>query len=83
MGREAYQRKIASSQMGRCFQGGIGLGNLEFENWALLVKWWWRFGEERAALWRRVIVAKYGEDKWVGTLLKFIGLVCQVCGVIF
>lgn len=25
-----------------------------------MAKWWWRFEEEREALWRRVIVAKYG-----------------------
>ena len=44
--------------------GGLGLCNLEFRNWALLAKWWWRFWDEREALWRRVIRAKYGEDIW-------------------
>lgn len=44
--------------------GSLGLSNLEFKNWAILAKWWWRFGEEREALWRGIIVAKYGEDEW-------------------
>ena len=45
-------------------KGGLGLGSLENKNWALLVKWWWRFGDERDALGRRVIATKFGEDKW-------------------
>ena len=40
--------------------GGLGLGSLGFKNWSMFAKWWWRFGEERDALWRRVIVEKYG-----------------------
>lgn len=38
---------------------------MQLKNWTLLAKW--RFGEEKWALWRRVIVSKYGEDKrgWV------------------
>lgn len=36
---------------------------MENKNWALLVKWWWRFGEEEA-LWRKIISGKYGENKW-------------------
>ena len=27
--------------------GVLGLCNLEFKNWALLAKWWWRFEEEK------------------------------------
>lgn len=42
--------------------GGLGLGNIEYKNAALLVKWWWRFGDEREALWRKVIADKYGVD---------------------
>ena len=44
--------------------GGFDLGSLENKNWALLAKWWWRFGEEKEALWRRLIASKYGKDKW-------------------
>eukprot|EP00268_Persea_americana_P061894 TRINITY_DN7882_c0_g1_i1.p1 TRINITY_DN7882_c0_g1~~TRINITY_DN7882_c0_g1_i1.p1 ORF type:complete len:101 (-),score=19.66 TRINITY_DN7882_c0_g1_i1:1-303(-) len=28
---------------------GLGLGDLGLKNWAILAKWWWRFGEERDA----------------------------------
>ena len=44
--------------------GGLGLENLAIKNCALLAKWWWRYGEEKDALWRRIIVFKYGKDKW-------------------
>lgn len=46
--------------------GGLRIGNLEFKNWALLVKRWWRFRNEREASWRKGIVAKYreGEGGW-------------------
>lgn len=44
------------------WRGGLSLGNLERKG-ALLAKWWRRFGEEREALWRRVIIAKYGVNK--------------------
>ncbi|XP_057428588.1 uncharacterized protein LOC130722016 [Lotus japonicus] len=40
--------------------GGMGLGFLEWKNKALLLKWFWRFGRERDALWRRLVCAKYG-----------------------
>ena len=40
--------------------GGLGIRNLRMFNKALLGKWLWRFGNEREALWRQVIVAKYG-----------------------
>lgn len=42
----------------RC--GGLGSGNLDSKNWALLAKLWWRFGEEKEAQWRRIIASKYG-----------------------
>lgn len=44
--------------------GGLGLGDLRLKNLALLEKWLWRFGKEKEALWRRVIVSKYGEGEW-------------------
>lgn len=43
--------------------GGLGLGSLDYKNWALLDKQFWRFGEEKDALWRKVIVAKYGVEE--------------------
>lgn len=44
--------------------GGVSLENLEFKNWSLLAKWWWRFGEGREALWRKAAAEKYGKDEW-------------------
>ena len=40
--------------------GGLGILNLRLFNRALLGKWLWRFGNEREALWRQVILSKYG-----------------------
>lgn len=49
--------------------GGLGIGNLRFKNEALLAKWLWRFSLEPNALWRRIIMSKYGSDPfdWVST----------------
>jgi hypothetical protein len=40
--------------------GGLAIKNLRRFNEALLGKWLWRFGVERDAFWRKVIIAKYG-----------------------
>ncbi|XP_057450751.1 uncharacterized protein LOC130742662 [Lotus japonicus] len=40
--------------------GGLGVGFLEWKNKAMLLKWVWRFGREKDALWRMVICKKYG-----------------------
>jgi hypothetical protein len=40
--------------------GGLGIRNLRIFNRALLGKWLWHFGNEWEALWRWVILAKYG-----------------------
>ena len=47
--------------------GGLAIKNLRRFNKALLGKWLWRFGVEREAYWRRVIVVKYGslEGGWM------------------
>lgn len=64
--------------------GGLGLGDLRLKNVALLAKWWWRFGEEKEVLWRRVIVYKYGESEWGWVPSKVLGdHVLGICGVIF
>ncbi|XP_057452728.1 uncharacterized protein LOC130744569 [Lotus japonicus] len=39
--------------------GGLGVGFLEWKNKAMLLKWVWRFGRERDALWREVVCKKY------------------------
>ena len=56
--------------------GGLGLENLAIKNCALLAKWWWRYGEEKDALWRRIIVFKYGKDKWGGFIKESLGIGC-------
>uniref|UniRef100_A0A2N9I5C4 Reverse transcriptase domain-containing protein n=1 Tax=Fagus sylvatica TaxID=28930 RepID=A0A2N9I5C4_FAGSY len=47
--------------------GGLAIKNLRQFNEALLGKWLWRFGVERDALWRRVVMEKYGsmEGGWM------------------
>lgn len=43
-------------------KGGLGIRPLNLVNRALLGKCLWRFGKDKSAFWRKVIVAKYGED---------------------
>ena len=45
--------------------GGLGIRKVILFNEDLLGKWLWRFGMERAALWRQVIEVKYGNE-WGG-----------------
>lgn len=52
---------------------GLGLRDLNNKNWSLLSKWQSRFGEENEALWRRIIVSKYGEGKW-GWVPKLVSM---------
>ena len=40
--------------------GGLAIKNLRRFNEALLGKWLWRFGVDRDAFWRKVIMVKYG-----------------------
>lgn len=43
-------------------RGGLGIKNLKLMNECLLLKWWWRFGVEKDALWRKVICCRYKLD---------------------
>ncbi|XP_047261029.1 uncharacterized protein LOC124894378 [Capsicum annuum] len=43
--------------------GDLGIRNLRLQNNCLLTKWLWRFGNEEQALWREVIVSKYGQNE--------------------
>lgn len=43
-------------------RGGLGIKNLRRMNECLLMKWWWRFGVEKNALWRQVLCNKYNID---------------------
>ncbi|GKV53518.1 hypothetical protein SLEP1_g60039, partial [Rubroshorea leprosula] len=50
-------------------EGGLGVKNLGTFNLALLGKWRWRLLEEKEALWRRVVEAKYKVNRknvWLG-----------------
>ena len=42
--------------------GGLGIRRWRSFNSALLGKWFWRYGLETDALWRRVIKSKYGNE---------------------
>ncbi|OWM91409.1 hypothetical protein CDL15_Pgr017327 [Punica granatum] len=43
--------------------GGLGIRSLVNFSKALLWKWFWRFANERSALWRQVISSKFGASK--------------------
>ncbi|WMV15373.1 hypothetical protein MTR67_008758 [Solanum verrucosum] len=43
-------------------KGGLGIIDLRKHNNSLLMKWLWRYTEERQALWKDLIKCKYGED---------------------
>ncbi|KAL7161870.1 hypothetical protein ACSBR2_042363 [Camellia fascicularis] len=40
-------------------QGGLGIRRIRDVNVCLLLKWWWKFGNQTNALWRRIICSKY------------------------
>ncbi|GKU90755.1 hypothetical protein SLEP1_g4707 [Rubroshorea leprosula] len=40
-------------------KGGLGVTDLQNKNWALLGKWWYRFGDGVESLWKRVVREKY------------------------
>ena len=42
--------------------GGLGIVDLKLRNRALLNKWIWRYGEESDAMWKSIIVSKYGGE---------------------
>lgn len=46
--------------------GGLGIRVLKEMNEALSLKWWWRFGTEKEALWRRLLNSKYHIDFGIG-----------------
>ena len=45
---------------------GLGIGNVEVINRALLMKWLWRFPKETNSLWYKVIKSKFGirSNRW-------------------
>lgn len=38
---------------------GLGVGNLLHRNSALRFRWWWRFSNEDAPLWKRIVASDY------------------------
>ncbi|XP_026416923.1 uncharacterized protein LOC113312388 [Papaver somniferum] len=42
-------------------KGGLGIRRTKQVNSTLLKKWWWHFGLEKDALWRKIVVEKFGE----------------------
>ncbi|GLT87099.1 hypothetical protein SLE2022_051990 [Rubroshorea leprosula] len=57
------QRKISwvkwDKVCGSKVKGGLGVTDLRRKNWALLGKWWYRFGEDAESLWKRIVTEKY------------------------
>ena len=45
-------------------EGGLGLRKLAPLNKALLGKWVWRFAWAKDEMWKRVLVAKYGQEEF-------------------
>lgn len=45
--------------------GGLGIKGVREMNEALLLKWWWRYGVEKDALWRKLICSKYKGGNWL------------------
>ncbi|RVW97198.1 putative ribonuclease H protein [Vitis vinifera] len=45
-------------------KGGLGLRKLVHLNKALLGKWVWRFAHAKEEMWKRVLVAKYGQEEF-------------------
>lgn len=45
--------------------------NLKVQNKSLLMKWLWRYINEERALWKEVIIAKYGElNPWCSEMVS-------------
>ncbi|KAJ0818578.1 putative RNA-directed DNA polymerase [Helianthus annuus] len=40
--------------------GGLGVGSIQHFNFAMLVKWWWRFKKNPNQLWAKVVAAIHG-----------------------
>ena len=57
--------------------GGLGIRKFALMNKALLGKWTWRFASDKEALWKQVLVAKYGQEDHDWRTKKVVG----ACGV--
>ena len=54
-------------------KGGLGIRKLTLVNKALLGKWIWRFACDKEALWKQVLVAKYGQEDYGWRTKKAVG----------
>ncbi|CAL5380958.1 unnamed protein product [Camellia sinensis] len=70
------QRKVHLVRWGEVtkalYHGGLGIRNIRKVNLCLLVKWWWRFGAEKKALWRQLISSHYSHTN--GSFLPLSGV---------
>ena len=57
--------------------GGLGIRKFTIMNKALLSKWTWRFASDKEALWKQVLVAKFGQEDYGWNTKKVVG----ACGV--
>ena len=64
-GKDLHLVKRQTAQLHKQ-SGGLRIKNLRLQIRSLLSKWLWRFNNEEEALWREVIVNKYGlNGNWV------------------
>ena len=65
-GGSSYKRKLHwvdwESVCNLKENGGLGIVDLRLKNRALLNKWIWRYGYEPKAMWKSIIVSKYGGE---------------------
>ena len=54
-------------------KGGLGIRKLTLLNKVLLGKWIWRFACDKEALWKQVLLAKYGQDDFGWRTKKVVG----------
>ena len=54
-------------------KGGLGIRKLTLVNKALLGKWIWRFACDKEALWKQVLLAKYGQEDFGWRTKKVVG----------
>ena len=51
-------------------KGGLNVGSLKALNIVVLAKWWWRFRTEDDTIWKKAIVAIYGDNGALGEVTR-------------
>ncbi|RVX21581.1 putative ribonuclease H protein [Vitis vinifera] len=54
-------------------KGGLGIRKLTLLNKFLLGKWIWRFACDKDALWKQVLLVKYGQEDFSWRTKKVVG----------